>query len=252
MSSIAYYGRSRNPGKARIGGYRRRMPVTTSKSGGRYRGRVRVFRRGADRTSGYYGRYRGVSVGEKKFHDIDVDDATVAAAGAILNSGSINLIPQGTTEITRIGRKAVLRSINWRYEVFQTAGTSLSTASDVCRIILYLDKQCNGVTAAITDIIETADFQSFRNLANSGRFKILMDKNVIMNLPSAAGNGTANDTAHYSRIGSFYKKCNIPLEFSSTTGAITEIRSNNLGVLLITLAGNCGFHSKVRLRFTDS
>ncbi len=241
-----FYGSSRRPPGQRVrhtASYTRRRAV-------RAKGR-KVFRRGSDRTSGYYGRYRGVSVGEKKFHDIDVDDAVVAAAGGIQNTGSINLIPQGTTEITRIGRKAVIKSINWRY-VCILPTRSDENGYDIIRVILYVDKQCNGVTAAITDILETAHYQSFRNLANSGRFRILLDKTHTLNASAAAGNGTANDTIVMARPFTFFKKCNIPLEFSSTTGAITEIRSNNLGVLLISGNGYCGFGSKVRLRFTDS
>ncbi len=49
----------------------------------------------------------------------------------------------------------------------------------------------------------------------------------------------------------FFKKVKIPLEFSAGTGAITEIRSNNLFVLLISEAGAAGFESKMRLRFSD-
>ncbi len=54
--------------------------------------------------------------GELKFHDLDIDDAVVAVNGTIAQV-SCNIIAGGTTESTRIGRKSVIRKINWRYEI---------------------------------------------------------------------------------------------------------------------------------------
>ncbi len=210
---------------------------------------------GITRQSGYWGRFSGGRV-EKKFHDVDLDDAVIAAVGTITDS--INKIPQGVTEKTRIGRKAVLTAINWRYNITLPEQNAVATPvlSDTVRVIMYLDKQCNGATATIADgIVETANFQTFNNLANKDRFKILHDKLITINYTTLASHGFAADTfeqGEVQRNGSFYKKCYLPIEFDSTTGAITEIRSNNLGVLIFSKSGIAGFDSKIRLRFTDS
>ncbi len=208
--------------------------------------------RGYTRRVGNYGRYgsRAGQHQELKFHDVDLDDAVVAAAGTIADS--INKIGQGTTEITRIGRKVWIRKIQWRYRVIlpTTDATSIAQNPDNCRIILFKDRQCNGAAALVTDILESADFQSFNNLVNSGRFQVLMDKNIVLNPRAIASDGTGlMSTAEVDVQGTFFKNCNIPLEFNSTAGAITEICCNNLGVLLISRAGLCGFSSKIRLRF---
>ncbi|MFQ0997900.1 hypothetical protein [Gilliamella sp. CG33] len=189
---------------------------------------------------------------EYKFHDVDLDDAVIVAAGAITNS--INLIAQGVTESTRVGRKCCIRSINWRYNFFLTEIVAQATPApaDILRIILYLDKQANGATATVTNILKTADFQSFNNLANKGRFRILMDRTHVLNYAAAIGVTASSDWPEVEYAGSFYKRCSIPIEFDSTAGAITEIRSNNLGVLLITRAGVAGLNSKFRLRFSDA
>lgn len=196
---------------------------------------------------------RASTPGELKFHDVDVDDAVVAAAGAIQNTGSVNLIAQGVTEVTRIGRKCTIKSINWRYSlslpVVPTAG---APTADHVRVIFYQDKQANKATAAVLDILETADFESFRNLSNVGRFNILMDKMHTLNYHAGAGDGAANDFAEVKEWGTMYKKCAIPIEFNAGAGALTEITSNNLGVLLITEEGVAGFESKLRLRFSDN
>ncbi len=211
----------------------------------------KAFIPGVDRTGGYYGRYTGRS-GELKFHDVDLDDGSIAGAGTI--TATINIIPQGVTEVQRVGRKCTIKSVNWKYrcEIPEVDAVATPATGDTARIILFLDKQANGATAAVLDVLETASFQSFRNLANSGRFNILMDKVVTLNYSGMASDGAGVvSQAKVIREGSFYKSCNIPIEFSSTTGAIGEIRSNNLSVLLISSDGVMVFTSKFRLRFSD-
>ncbi len=216
----------------------------------------RRFTPGRDRVGGFYGRYAGAGA-ELKFHDVEIDDAIVSATGTVQNAGTVNVIPQGVTEVQRVGRKCTIRSIHWRFSADKVEVNNAATpdASEVIRIILYLDKQCNGATIAVTDLLETATHRSFRNLANSGRFSILMDKTVSFNNLTWSYDtaGSQGDSAEVVREMSFNKTgCAIPLEFSSTTGAIAEIRSNNIGVLLISKAGTGGFASSMRLRFSDS
>ncbi len=217
---------------------------------GRRRKRRRRVRtgRGYTRRIGFYGRY-GYGK-ELKFHDVDLDDATVAAAGTV--TASINLIPQGATEKQRIGRKCTIKSIGWKYNPFLVLQQDAADIGngDVLRVIMYIDRQCNGAAAAVTDILESADYQSFNNLANVGRFQKLIDKSITINRRVAGTDGASTvTTPEVNMEKTFYKKCNIPVEFNAATGVIAEIRSNNLGVLLISKNGNVGFLSKIRLRF---
>ncbi len=224
--------------------------------------RPRLVVPGVTRKVGFYGRYPGADrmprsgAGELKFFDRTLDDAVVATAGSVVDS--VVLIAQGVTENTRIGRKCTVKSISWRYQLKLPTvdAVAIMQKPDTCRIIMFWDKQCNGVTAAATGdsgILAAASWHSFNNLTNTGRFRVLHDKTITLN-PSAGlsdGAGLAS-TGEVIREGSFYKTCNIPLEFSDTAGAITELRSNNIGVLLISSAGLCGFLSRVRVRFSDS
>ncbi len=188
---------------------------------------------------------------ELKFHDLDTTDAVVAAGGTIAVA-SCNLIAQGTTEVERLGRRCVIMSISWRFRLTlpAVAGSTLQNGDSI-RVILYLDKQANGATATVTDILETSNFFSFNNLANKGRFRILMNRQYTLNLQAGAGDGTANDSPQMRVLGTFNKKCNIPIEFSGTSGVITEVRSSNIGVLLVGQAGLGSFDGKMRLRFHD-
>ncbi len=190
--------------------------------------------------------------GELKFHDVDLDDSTISTTGTV--TASINLIPQGVTEITRVGRKCTLRSIMWRYDVSLAEVDAQPTAvsGDIVRMILFIDKQANGATATVLDILKSTDYQSFNNLNNSGRFRTLMDKSIALNyLTLGSDGGGVVSSAEIIRQGTFFKKINLPVEFSAATGAITEIRSNNIGVLLISRNGIGIFNSKFRVRFSD-
>ncbi len=207
---------------------------------------------GVTRIGGYYGRYSGRG-GELKFHDVTVDKVAVAASGEFATS--LNLIAQGITESTRIGRKCTIKSIHWNYQMVLPARDALSTPGngDTLRAIVYLDKQCNGTAATATSILETATWQSFRNLANSGRYEILYDKQTNLNYLTLGSDGAAViSSCIVVRSYKFNKKCNIPIEFDNTTGALTEIRSNNIGLLVISSTGTCNLNSEFRLRFSDN
>ncbi len=209
----------------------------------------RRFRPGYDRTGGFYG--YGRRTPEIKFHDVDIDDASIAQNGTILTSAC--LIAQGATESTRIGRKCTIVGINWRYnlKLSSVAGANAQSSEQI-RLVMYQDKQCNGAAATVTDILESDFYQSFNNIANKKRFRILMDKNYTLNSVGGGGDGAVNDWPDFYIEDSFYKKCNIPLEFDNTAGAITELKSNNIGVMILSKTGSVSvLDSKCRLRFLD-
>ena len=211
----------------------------------------KLFVPGKDRIGGYYGRYTGVK-GELKFFDQGVTDAVVDAGGTVTDT--INDIAQGVTEKQRVGRKCVLKSIWVKYLLSLPEQDAQATpvVGDSLRLIVYNDRQCNGATAAVLDVLETADILSFKNLANEGRFQILCDKTMSINYLSLASDGAGVvSQASVEQWYTFYKKLDTPIEFNAATGAITEIRSNNIGFIVISESGICGFNSKWRVRFAD-
>ncbi len=225
-------------------------PLLTSGIGKRRR---TTFRPGRDRVGGYYGRYAVGGKGELKFHDVGLLDAVVASGANITDS--VCLIPQGITESNRVGRKCTITQINWRFQV-QLPGVEAAVGPpnpEVLRVIMYLDRQCNGATITGTDLLETINQFSFRNLANSQRFSVLYDRVFDINALTMS-TFQVNDfsTAPVIINDMFFKKVNIPLEFSGVTGAITELRSNNIGVMLLAVNGLMAFDSKIRLRFSDN
>jgi len=213
--------------------------------------RVKVVRAaGRVRTGGYYGRFAGRGK-ELKFFDTALN-FSIDTTGEVPATGQLNLIPQGVTESTRVGRKATIKSIQIRGELAYNPSTGTGGATLVS-IMLVQDTQCNGAAAAVTDVLTANTMATaLTNLENSDRFKILKQWRVPIN----TGAGAAAAFASVVKNWSYYKRCSIPIDFDSTasTGAIGTIRSNNLFLLAgadslsddaVAVGGTC------RLRFSD-
>lgn len=192
---------------------------------------------------------RGLNI-EKKFFDTAIN-FTVDATGEVPATGQLNLIPQGVTESTRVGRTCQLKSIQFRAQVRYDPGTD-TRGSTTAYILLVQDRQANGAAAAITDVMTGNDLATAMiNMANSERFKIV--RRWVVHLDAEAGVAAAYSTS--VKDIDDYIKINTSVEFSSTTGAITEIKSNNYFLLAstgvvttddaIAVVGTC------RMRFTD-
>jgi len=199
------------------------------------------------RTGGYYGRFAGKNA-ELKFFDT-ATSFNIDQTAEVPATGQLVLIPQGVTESTRVGRKCVVRSIQGRWDIAYSPGAA-AVGATTAAVYLVLDKQANGAAAAFSDVFSgSIATQGLHNLSNSQRFVVL--KKWVWTFNAQAGVSTAyNSTVKHV---DWFKKCNIPLEFSSTTGAITELRSNNL--FLIAGAYNTddvvGVSGNVRVRFSD-
>ncbi len=129
-------------------------------------------------------------------------------------------------------------------------------ASDSVRIIVFLDKQHNGsASILVTDILETANWKSFNNLANTGRFKIFKDTIIPLNYLTLAFNGLLSLQSALARsyVFEFHKKCSIPIEMSDSTGSLAAIRSNNIGIMMISESNlNSTVTLSTRIRYTDA
>lgn len=207
---------------------------------------ARSFRVGRDRSGGYW---RSGNNLELKFLDQDIA-GTFATAGLVTNAGSLINIAQGTGENQRDGRKCTIKRLSWKLNLIKGQQTGSANTATLVRCIIYLDKQCNGATVAVTDLLEVAEFDSFRNLANNSRFQILSDRTLPLNSIAGGGDGTTEDYGKIIKQVRWNKNCSIPVEYSSTAGAITEIRSNNIGCLMIADTTSATYTGTFRVRFT--
>jgi len=208
------------------------------------RGYVPSAMRGYYRQVGRYGRYQPGGP-ERKNIDGNIALATVGGTGTM--TVTLNPILQGNDPEDRISRKCCVKTIQIRGEAFVPSTATAASVGDRLRMILYLDKQCNGISAVPSDILAQPNINSFLDLDNSGRFEILVDRTWDLN--GGAGDGT--NFAPIRKTFNIYKKVNIPLIFSGATGAVADIASNNIGILWISSNGVVQRLATTRLRFTD-
>ncbi len=189
---------------------------------------------------------------ELKFFDVDKNQTPVSATGNITTS--IVIIAQGVTESTRVGRKITVKKVNITFTVNldQEQDQADIGGGDIIRVIVYCDKQANGADAAVTDILEDALYDSYRNLQNAKRFRIFKDFFMTINRVVAATDGASTSTSPLIFVPPV--KVNIsmdlPIEYSGVNGAITEMTSNNLAFLYISRNATGSITSSVRVRYT--
>ncbi len=265
IQQIAFYGQRNKMvyGKRRYAGS---AVVTTTGQRSRTLGRrrraarpqLRYYQRGFLRTGGYYRYAAGAPGKELKFFDTSFTDSNgISATGQIVQD-SVNEVVQDVSENGRVGRNIYVKSllINGLFKA-QTQANDAAGVNDMIRTIVYIDHQTNGATATVGQILEQGDILSHNNLENSKRFKIL--KNFIMSVHSPAGGGDVG--AAESNWGGMvipYKciikfKTPLKIEFNGATGAITEMSSNNLGIMQISFSGDSNVTSEfcTRIRYTD-
>ncbi len=188
---------------------------------------------------------------ELKFNDVDVEDPVVSASGS--TGDGVFLISQGAGESQRLGLEVTVWHIAWTFKVTAPAVNAGATGpvADTVRLVLVLDKQCNGVTPIPLDVLEDATVKSFYNLANKDRFDVLMDRSYTLNYKAGGGNGTTSDWAAVATDDDFSLECAIPVTFKSDTGATDDLTGSNLVLVTISDKGVGGLGpSKFRILFT--
>lgn len=205
---------------------------------------------------------------EKKYLDVFIGSTTGGLYGTDGVTGAsgivcINPLSLGTSAFNRIGRNVTITSIFYRGIIsFKVANNG--PISQVTRTLIVQDKQANGTTQNIGDILlpgtpaTSSTVFAPMNLANSMRFKIISDEVRILLVNGAlpGGAGPAADTANICWIEN-YLKTNIRVTYNTgTNGDHRDIATNALlmcfvGALAKTNVNGPIFSGICRIRFTD-
>lgn len=204
---------------------------------------------GFTRTAGYYGRFTGDKgrMKEDKFFDTTLGFSCDLTAEVPV-TGQLALVPQGTAQNQRVGRRITVHSMQIRGTLRYASGSSIVPGD--YWIYVVQDRQANGAAASITDVLTGNSMRSaLINISNSQRFRIIKRFTGVLTQHA----GSVVDLSDDIHIVDWYKKCNIDMDFSSTTGALTEIRSNNLFLLAgaTTSDDQVAFNGVCRIRFSD-
>ncbi len=238
--------------------HRRQFPLKKRRPRYNKRGGLYNRRGGYNRFSPQYGRQSfrttsGHMLGrpEKKFLDSDISDAVVTT-GIEFGTGDILTVVAGTGESQRVGRKIMVTNIHLRgvLALNRIADAATGALPDQIRIMVVLDKQCNGAAATAALLLQTDNITSFRNVENIGRFQMLYDKTIALHVVNSGGTGAVNDTSETNKLWKVNLNVRIPIEYSSTTGAITERCCNNIFVCQISHTGLMALKiAKARIRY---
>lgn len=185
------------------------------------------------------------SAGETKFFDTDISytSSDIPVTGSCLPS--LNLVTVGTASNERIGRSFRIVGLSIRGRMWLNNTGTLS--SDMIRVIVYLDRQCNGTSATPAQILSTLDINAHNKLENSLRFKTLCTFTVSMNPEAGFGGNVARISRPFKRT----VRLNIPIEMD-TGATVGDIKSNNIGLLVISANALCKMTAASRIRFKDS
>lgn len=180
--------------------------------------------------------------GEWKFSDHAINvNADQNISTTLLNG----LVP-GNSASQRTGNKVDIKSIQGLFYHVVVNGTGTDQSH---RRLIVLDRQANGVAPTLAQVLTTADCFGLRNLENRKRFKILSDKQIILDASGESG------SKKYQKLYIKFRRP-ITVEFNNgVAGTIADIVSNSLYLFVYgtnaagATAGQC--LGAVRIRYVD-
>ncbi len=176
--------------------------------------------------------------------------SNVAIPATWVMQDSLGIISQGAASTQRVGRKIVMTKILFRYSI-STDGALSSTAGSAIRVMLIQDKQCNGAQATASEVFEnSAQWSSFYNLNNKGRFRTLYDSMTAGYKTVMKSTSDINGTVETFM---FAKKVDITFTYEANAGLISDLTTNNVQLWLGVEVGSVlGIHGQIRVRWTDA
>ncbi len=152
---------------------------------------------------------------------------------------------QGSSIQQRIGQKATLHKLKIRGSIVvppQANKTVTDSASQI-RLILYQDMQTNGSFSQGENLMNSQaasaiiTVNSFQNVDNFGRFKVLKDKTLFLQNPNISWDGT--NMEQQGLIKSFKLNVNfktpIQVRFNATNGGtVADIVDNSFHLIAAT------------------
>lgn len=202
---------------------------------------------------------------ETKYFDADKSSSTLATVsadwplGARQDPSPFNCLcaPQLGNDINnRIGKKITVMKVTVRGQVFVDALTAAQQSiPQVFRIILLVNKNCNGAQPTPSEVISSANANNmiygYSNLSFFGKYRILKDKTFTLTPQNSVGDTTTNETAPVVQRFKLTHKFAKPLvvTFNTNTGAVADIVQNSLHIIAgyntSSPAANISYKSRV-------
>ncbi len=239
--------------KGMVGAYKHRGALRTRTS--------RAYDRKNRRTGGYAGI-------ERKFFDTCGTDVAFQSTWTQLaptTPAAINCISamvQGDGESEHLGRTYVMHALYMKFNVIIPTQEMLTTPMpDVLyRFLVVLDTQTNGAAVTGTDVMQTSacsDINSFRNLQNSTRFRVLYDTGVRNMIPhNQMSDGAINSfsyptSVHHYNFNHVFKNP-IKVRTKGTTASVASITDYSISIIGISQNTILDMTFNSRLRYAEA
>lgn len=159
---------------------------------------------------------------ELKYFDLNISTSVQNNFWNIISNLSLSSITQGVGNNSRIGRKIRVRGIVLRGKFIATVEpTPAARLAQPWTMDFLWDKQCNGAVPQITDIYTSANSQGLPNPLFDDRFKFI--KRLSKDDPQSP----------HQQINTKIN-CNQVITYDASTGAITDLTTTNLLVIMVT------------------
>ncbi len=196
---------------------------------------------------------------ENKFQFTNYDGAmsTTWQTQEDATADTISAVLQGDTETTRDGRVYHITSVHVRGYVYLNNAEGVSTATDqaIARVLLVLDTQTNGAQLSGVQVMSTnatPDVLGFRNLQYTKRFRVIMDKQVVVRPINVFEGSTGFYTlARTYAPFQFNWRPKVPLKVtcSGTTAVVGSIQDNSLHIMGAATNTGTRIQYSSRMRF---
>lgn len=185
---------------------------------------------------------------------------TARGAAGVPNTGVVDPylcnLTQGVGSSFRLGRLVNCVSL----DIIGNASIAVTDNSgqtwDAIRIMVVLDKQCNGALFGVTDLMVSGDEKNHTNPANEHRFVILKEQIFSVNATVAVNTSGNPALALQSGEAGQWFRYKIPLdcvlEYGANAGAVSDLRSNNIAVYATSRNGRGVIEYIARLLYTDA
>jgi Geminivirus coat protein/nuclear export factor BR1 family. len=169
----------------------------------------------------------------------------------------LNMIPQGNTVNTRVGKKILLKSVQIRGSVDVPVVGIANPAFHKCSFLIVYDRRPVGTLPVMTDFFTSSTSTAMNNDANSGRFQILKRHDFMINISNAtAGQEQFLDTSSCTvdefislkGLQTVYKAAGTGAPNDTEQGALYLVTIGNQSATTIFPAGPVW---ELRVRFLD-
>lgn len=197
--------------------YRRRRPVPQNQKSMLARAWNHKF--SVAQIASAVGKLKGLVNSEMKHSDYDINSSITSSS---TNCTPITAITQGDSESTRDGNSILAKSLEAKMITVMPGTTSGLNVK--CRAMIVRDNMPDGSTITATDILQSADVNSFYNkTTNVGRFGKLYDETFVL-----------NNEAHPVKVVDLKVPLQSHIKYNASTANQADLAKGNLYVLGFT------------------